>query len=687
MATQSLGSQPVERLSIFMIWLYPLLYSLSSPEKRIWLDRCLAFTREERLNDKRLKSTERTVLPEARVYAEIIQSTLDHAGLYHRPHHEFDGPEQKQRAKKKASIGFDWIGYNENVVWLRIKTTKRGLFNRHVSALPQDVSIEDICNDIMRENLSHAVKRTVRFKRNEYSKGLWIKVFRLETVDDLPAMVEYQKIRKWYPANDEKQILSKMPILLGVGEYRYIHQVNLNDYPHILVAGASGGGKSNIVNIMISTLIRYISPSDLQLVLIDPKRIEFSFYEGIPHLHGKGVVMDIHEAIKTFEWVVSELERRNKLLQGNVKNIAEHNEAHPDKKLPMIMVIVDEYAALKLLPSKRVADQVEALIAQISNMGRAVGIKLVLCTQRPVVNVISNAIKLNCELVIGVKTRNIDQSRVILDDGELALLPKVKGRCIYDTGMDRETVQSAFISNADVRECIGISKGKDAGFILLVDDQPDIDKQKLIDYLIKTRAGRVTGFEHGKFAINNALWKNFTDWGLQAGEIEKHGNRLWIKGYVIENEPETEPIPESTVTIEPPDPVLALPSGDLKQPEPVPTIEPEPEPPKPTIIEAKPRISQDDWFIKFVDSEIDQSDALARTPTKDLYDAYLKFCQQNKTPPFNPNKFADHIRSNTNAIHFKTTTTRGYSGIKLRMAPVASVTIMAPVAPPLQEIA
>jgi hypothetical protein len=204
MVAQSVGSQPVERLSILLVWLYPLLYSLSSPEKRIWLDRCLKYTQEQRLNDKRLRETERDVKHEAQIFAEVIQSTLDHAGLYHRPHHEFDGPEQKQRAKKKASITFDYIGYNENVVWLRVKTTKRGLFNRHVSALPQNVSIEDICNDIMRENLSHAVKRTVRFKRNEYSKGLWIKVFRLETVDDLPAMVEYQKIRKWYPANDPK---------------------------------------------------------------------------------------------------------------------------------------------------------------------------------------------------------------------------------------------------------------------------------------------------------------------------------------------------------------------------------------------------------------------------------------------------------------------------------------------------
>jgi hypothetical protein len=401
----------------------------------------------------KIRAIKKTVGGEAKIFAQIVQSTWSQLGYYHRPHTEFDSPDKKTKKRKVFHVEFERIRYTEDLIWLKVKTRKRGAFG-YKSALPVGVSVTDLCTDEMRENLSHACRRHVSFKTDDYHRGFWVKISRLQTVDDLPTMVDYADMLRWYPDDT-----SKLPVVLGVGNNREIHQINLVDFPHVLVAGSTGGGKSNVVNVIIASIMRFADPTDVQFILIDPKRLEFSFYEGSPFLL-LPPILRIQECINVLKWLTSVINSRTDKMSGAYKKLEDWNRAHPDDKIQRIILVIDEYAVLRLLPNKSTADWIEGTITNIGNLGRAVGVQMIICTQRPAATVITNAIKINCQLVIAGRTRNVDQSRVILDDGEAAMLPKVAGRMIYDTGSDRETIQVALISDAEVRACVAIAKQK-----------------------------------------------------------------------------------------------------------------------------------------------------------------------------------------------------------------------------------
>lgn len=426
----------------------------------------------QRAREKRAKwkSTVIDVGREAKIFAQIITSTYAHLGLYHRPNSEVDTPERKAKKHKVANITFEKIRYTEDLIWLKVLTRKRGYFG-YKAALPVGVSVADLCTEEIKFNLSHACHRHVSFKVSDFHKGFWIKVSRLETIDDLPTLVRYADMLQWHEGTDPL----KLPVVLGVGNNREVHQINLADYPHILVAGSSGGGKSNVVNVIISTLMRFCDPSDLKFLLIDLKRMEFPLYEG-PHLL-KPPILDIPGCITELKEIQAEITRRTDTLSGKSRKLEDWNAAHPDHKLPRIIIVIDEYAVLRLLPKRNTAEWIETTITNIGNLGRAVGIQMLICTQRPAVTVISNAIKINCQLVIGTRTRNMDQSRVIRDDGILAQLPLVPGRIVYDTGMDCETIQAALITDDDIKESIRIAMTK--GPVKYAEPEPELPRWEL----------------------------------------------------------------------------------------------------------------------------------------------------------------------------------------------------------------
>jgi S-DNA-T family DNA segregation ATPase FtsK/SpoIIIE len=248
---------------------------------------------------------------------------------------------------------------------------------------------------------------------------------------------------------------------------------DLGRMPHLLVAGTTGSGKSVAVNAMILSLLYKAEPRNVRLIFIDPKMLELSVYEGIPHLLAP-VVTDMKLAPNALNWCVGEMERRYKLMsQLGVRNLAGYNQKVADAKkagkplthpfsltpetpealdeMPLIVVVVDELADLMMVTGKKI----EELIARIAQKARAAGIHLILATQRPSVDVITGLIKANIPSRIGFQVASKVDSRTILDQmGAEALLGQ--GDMLYlppGTGHPQR-VHGAFVSDAEVHRVV-----------------------------------------------------------------------------------------------------------------------------------------------------------------------------------------------------------------------------------------
>ncbi|MHB1143857.1 MAG: DNA translocase FtsK [Thiobacillus sp.] len=252
---------------------------------------------------------------------------------------------------------------------------------------------------------------------------------------------------------------------------------DLGKMPHLLVAGTTGSGKSVGVNAMILSLVYKSDPSAVRMIMVDPKMLELSIYEGIPHLLAP-VVTDMKQAASALNWCVAEMERRYKLLSAvGVRNLAGYNQKvrdarksgmplthpysltpdnpEPLETMPMIVVMIDELADLMMVVGKKV----EELIARLAQKARAAGIHLILATQRPSVDVITGLIKANIPTRIAFQVSSKIDSRTILDQmGAEALLGQ--GDMLYlppGTGLPQR-VHGAFVSDNEVHRVVDYLK-------------------------------------------------------------------------------------------------------------------------------------------------------------------------------------------------------------------------------------
>lgn len=252
---------------------------------------------------------------------------------------------------------------------------------------------------------------------------------------------------------DEKFKAIKSNLTLGMGRDvgGHANAVDLKKMPHLLIAGATGSGKSVCINAMIISLLYQNSPEDLRLILVDPKRVEFTHYNGIPHLLCP-VVFDVDKTVSALRWTVAEMDRRFRLLQETGRrNIEAYNVKPEHGKLPYIVIFIDELADLMA----QAGNEVEAAIVRLSQMARAVGIHLVVATQRPSVDVITGLIKANITNRIAFAVASQIDSRTILDasgaekllgNGDMLYLgneigkPKrIQGVLIKDEDVDKVT--------------------------------------------------------------------------------------------------------------------------------------------------------------------------------------------------------------------------------------------------------
>lgn len=253
-----------------------------------------------------------------------------------------------------------------------------------------------------------------------------------------------------------KAIKSKLAIALGRDVAGMPVAIDLENMPHLMVAGATGSGKSIAINSIISTFLFHNSPEDLRFILIDPKRVELTNYNGIPHLLTP-VVTEVEKTVSALKWTVYEMERRYKMFsEVGKRNIQVYNESPgPEGKLPFIVVIIDELADLMAAS----ANEVEASIVRIAQMARATGIHLIVATQRPSVDVLTGLIKANITSRIAFATASQVDSRTILDmSGAEKLLGKGDMLFIGNGLSKPRRVQGCFISDKEINDLVDLIK-------------------------------------------------------------------------------------------------------------------------------------------------------------------------------------------------------------------------------------
>ncbi|NEW66779.1 DNA translocase FtsK [Carnobacteriaceae bacterium zg-84] len=274
---------------------------------------------------------------------------------------------------------------------------------------------------------------------------------------------------------------SKLEVPLGRDISGNIRMADLSKMPHLLVAGATGSGKSVAINGMITSILMKAKPSEVKLMMIDPKKVELNVYNGIPHLLTP-VVTNPRRAAQALQKVVLEMERRYELFaQTGMRNIIGYNEQvdefnetadEPMEKMPYIVVIVDELADLMMVAS----NEVESAIIRLAQMARAAGIHMVLATQRPSVDVITGLIKANVPSRMAFAVSSSIDSRTIIDsNGAEKLLGK--GDMLFQPMGENKPirVQGAFLSDSEVEKIVEFVKNQqEANYVedMIPTDEP-----------------------------------------------------------------------------------------------------------------------------------------------------------------------------------------------------------------------
>ena len=267
---------------------------------------------------------------------------------------------------------------------------------------------------------------------------------------------EFVPLRKMMESEAMKNINSKLAVALGLDVSGKAIVTEIGRMPHVLIAGQTGSGKSVCVNAFLSSILFRASPSEVKFILVDPKRVELTSYNGIPHLLTP-VIVEPEKVVFALRWILSEMDRRYKLFaQAGARNIDGYNEMSGFQALPYIVLVVDELSDIMLYSPVEVEDS----ITRIAQMSRATGIHMVLATQRPSVDVITGLIKANIPCRIAFAVSSQVDSRVILDTqgaekllgrGDMLYLPPEQAKPIRIQGAfisDRETTAlTSFIKN------------------------------------------------------------------------------------------------------------------------------------------------------------------------------------------------------------------------------------------------
>jgi len=269
--------------------------------------------------------------------------------------------------------------------------------------------------------------------------------------------LEFVTLKQMLQSEKMRSAKSKLTVALGLDVSGNPLVADIGRMPHVLIAGTTGAGKSVLINSWIASLLFRTTPDEIKLILVDPKRVELTGYNGIPHLLTP-VIVDVEKILSALKWALSEMDRRYHLFSDNsVRNIDSYNELSGFQALPFIIIFIDELADLMAFAPVEVEDS----ICRIAQMARATGIHLVVSTQRPSVDVITGLIKANIPCRIAFNVSSMVDSRVIIDTpGAEKLLGRGDMLYIPPDQAKPTRIQGTYVSEGEINRLVNFLKNK-----------------------------------------------------------------------------------------------------------------------------------------------------------------------------------------------------------------------------------
>jgi len=298
--------------------------------------------------------------------------------------------------------------------------------------------------------------------------------------------LEIVNLKRMLTSEQMKRSKSKLTVALGLNVSGEPIIADIGRMPHVLIAGSTGSGKSVCIHSFITTLLFRASPAEVRLILIDPKRVELTQYNGIPHLMTP-VIVEANKVLSALEWSIQAMdERYKKFAEVGVRNIEAYNELAGFTALPYIVIIIDELADIIMFAPTDVEDK----ICRIAQMARATGIHLIVSTQRPSVDVITGLIKANIPCRIAFNVSSQVDSRVILDTpGAEKLLGRGDMLFVPPDQAKPARIQGTFVSDGEIRKLIDFLKKFEA--------PPDYSEE-VTKIPVRTQASRFEGDQEEK---------------------------------------------------------------------------------------------------------------------------------------------------------------------------------------------
>lgn len=378
---------------------------------------------------------------ESLIYERLLVDAMAAMGFCHR--YEVAGRTRVDKVKfAKIVISVDTIHF-------LIEGSRKTMFKGYIPRLPNGVVVAKIVEEehtLM--NLSTACYRQVTGKYMPTGQA-WLIVNRTNAPDGLMNHVSWQAVMSRYPHKHR----ARFPICVGVSINRQVQWVNLAQFHHWMISGFTGSGKSNMLNVLLSTLISQHSPEDVRLMFIDLKRgVELTPYENVPHRLGP-IITRVDDVVTGLAQLEALMEHRYDRFSGaGVKNLETFNQRHPDETFPRIVCVFDEVAELQGFgPTTK---RIHQMLASLVRLGRGAGIHVVLVTQRPDVEVIPGQIKANLVVKLVGAATSASDSIAAMGKGAARDLPVVPGRMFLSLGPKPLPVQTPYIDEDTIKAMV-----------------------------------------------------------------------------------------------------------------------------------------------------------------------------------------------------------------------------------------
>jgi hypothetical protein len=427
----------------------------------------------------RLRTLKAELDVEAEHYARLIPEKLEQLNICYRyKKSEKDFGERVKRVQFRRPYVL-----TEEAIYLEV--------DMRPGALPRGVGISHLEPDDVLRNLGIVCGHRVSKKWAE-GVGFWFIIEREYGVRGIPAHVDYNAMLLSRPAS-----ASGLYLPLGIGEGKKAVWKDLGQMPHMLMGGTTGAGKSNALNAMLCTLLRFNSPRKLRLVLVDLKGgIEFAPYLGVPHIwkwkdadgvEHQGVIENRGDVIPMFNRVLAEGERRMVTLRdGRMKHIGKYNTTHPKQPWPHIVVVIDEWADVKLDP--KVKGPAEELVINMASRFRAVGIHLILCTQVPTRETVPTRLKTVLPARVALSCPDLAGSMTIIGNGRAVRL-EPSGRMVLNWAKLNLPIQGPRITDETVEATVRQAINQKFEEVTLA--AHDVTPQEIFEWSINENTGHL----------------------------------------------------------------------------------------------------------------------------------------------------------------------------------------------------